>query len=234
MSRWLLPFERRVVWARRRRAIALALVGYLVVRVFDGVIYRALDVGYNKLEPDVARQRIASKDWYEFLRAAGYWPTWGVLALAIGLARMTPAGADAGMERAHAASRLTAVRLALAPAVAGLLAEAMKVLIGRQRPINNGVAEGAHVFKGLLERFTDPRNLGLPSSHVACAFGAAAAVWMLWGRAGWPVVLVAAGCGVTRMLTGAHFATDVYAGALVGIVGAMIVCPRKQPGLLLP
>lgn len=226
MRRYLFPFERRVVWGRRRRALVLVLVGYLVVRALDGVVYRALDVGYNKVEGPALRDRLAGKDWMEFFRAAGYWPTWLALALAVGLAGSKRGG---GSERTRAA-----MGLALAPALAGLLAEVMKVVIGRQRPIGNGVAEGAHVFKGFIERFTDPGNLALPSSHVACAFGGAAAAWMFWGRAGWVAVVLASGCGLSRMLLGAHFATDVYAGAIVGVVAARVVCGVPQRGVLLP
>jgi membrane-associated phospholipid phosphatase len=48
------------------------------------------------------------------------------------------------------------------------------------------------------------------------AFGAATALARLFPRAKWVWFLLAAGCGATRILSRAHFLSDVMLGSLMG------------------
>jgi len=111
-------------------------------------------------------------------------------------------------------------------ALAGGLAELLKLVIGRERPVRDFIIQNdAHyVWRPLFQGFADGSNLGLPSSHVATAFGGATMLAILIHRKAPPLVWIAfalaAACAVSRVFTGAHFATDVLAGAFVGYLGA--------------
>ena len=115
--------------------------------------------------------------------------------------------------------------------LAGAAAEILKPLVGRIRPM---FTDGRHLFRHVTGLTDDQISYGMASSHAAVAFGAAFAILFVYGGPGWVALAVAAGCGVTRMMTGAHFATDVYIAAVLGYAFARVVCPREREGLLLP
>jgi undecaprenyl-diphosphatase len=100
------------------------------------------------------------------------------------------------------------------------LAELLKLVMRRHRP--SPVNDGQHVYDWFGPH-VEGRGLGLASSHTAVAFGAAAILWMWSPRAGVLAGLLACGCAMTRMFAGAHFLSDVYAGAVLGWLGATIV-----------
>lgn len=161
------------------------------------------------------REKVEHRDWYQFLRAVGYWPTWIALWLAITLAAAPRTWFDR--------QRLP---ILLAPGLAGLAAELLKLIFARQRPINNGVADGEYVYRGLFSGFLDGHNLGLPSSHAAVAAAGAFAL-IAWRPRLWPVaLLLMLGCMATRVISGAHFLSDV---ALAGIA-AWTICRLLRPG----
>lgn len=149
------------------------------------------------------------KDWNRLLRVLGFVPTWLLVAGALLLAHRARdwtvrGGPQAGL-------------IAAGAALGGLVAEIGKLLLRRQRPDDSG---GAYVFVPFDQNTWDTGDLGLPSSHAGVAFGAAFAVMMLWPRAGWLVVITAVGCGLTRVMSGRHFVSDVIGGAPAGFLGA--------------
>ncbi|MFT5422791.1 MAG: membrane-associated phospholipid phosphatase [Phycisphaerales bacterium] len=117
-----------------------------------------------------------------------------------------------------------------AAALAGGLAELGKLLFGRYRPSANFelVNDGHYTFRPLFADFTadffSATNLGFPSSHAATAFGGATMLGILIHRKSPALVrvafILAAACAASRVFTGAHFATDVLAGAFVGYLAA--------------
>ncbi len=114
------------------------------------------------------------------------------------------------------------VLVIVAPLIAGALAELAKLVVSRERPVRGDAIqnEGAYVWKGLFQGFADSSNLGMPSSHAAVAFGGAAMLGVLFPPIRWLMLALAAGCGLTRMLSGAHFASDVVVGAGLGVLTA--------------
>lgn len=113
-----------------------------------------------------------------------------------------------------------AVFLFAPPAVAGLAAEILKVLVRRMRPEH---ADGFYRFKPLAEStslfspdFWNATGLSMASSHAAVAFGGALAAGILWPRARWWLLALAALTAFSRILVGAHFVSDVYVGATLG------------------
>lgn len=172
---------------------------------------------------------VEGKDWYRMLRIAGYLPTWLVVGAIVLAADAAAARREArsGVPRERAPTWWSrGVLLILAPALGGLAAELLKVLFGRRRPIDNAVADGVYVWDGpfpTLRHLADGYHggYGLPSSHAGVAFAAACIIGRLWPGACLPAFALAVGCGITRLLAGAHFASDVYVGAVAGYAVAL-------------
>jgi membrane-associated phospholipid phosphatase len=206
----------------RTRAIIVAaalVAGFVVLTLLDGRIYRAID-------PSLAsREWLDTQLWYLVLRHTGSLWTWlvvGVGLIALDLYRRSKPRATP----TPLAAWRRGVFVACSAGAAGLAAELLKLVIARERPatiraLDDGtealVYQG-YQFRGLFAGFVDGSNLGLPSSHAATAAGGAFAIALLAPRVGLLAVALAVGCGISRLLTGAHFATDVYAGLAVGLI----------------
>jgi len=103
---------------------------------------------------------------------------------------------------------------------AGLWAEVLKMVVRRHRP--SDVNNGTYVY----DWFSGPvaeRGLGLASSHAGVAFGAAFIILLLSPGAGIVAILLAIGCSMTRMFSGAHFASDVYVAMVIAWAWAKLV-----------
>jgi membrane-associated phospholipid phosphatase len=212
---------------RANRAIAIAgalLAGFIVVSLFDGAVYRAVGATTE------SRARLDSAWWYQVLRQSGSIVPWLVIGLGL-----------LGWDRLHRgrgpwqAPALRGPYIAASAGAAGLGAELLKLLIGRERPATIQIVDGVEAlvyqgyhFRGLFSGFADGSNLGLPSSHAATAAGGAFAAAMLCPRVWpwawlwvWPLAVgIAGGCAVSRVLTGAHFASDAYGGIVLGLLAA--------------
>lgn len=168
--------------------------------------------------------RLGRRDWYRLGRVMGYLPTWLALAAALVLVdaarvRANPilaAPQSTGL-RPPRPLRAGACRAALAAALAGMLAEILKLVVGRERPDGFG-----YTFRPLFDGFRDGSNLGFPSSHAAVAFGAACALGRAFPGCGSVVIPLAVLCGVGRLQAGDHALSDVVAGACVGWLGARL------------
>jgi membrane-associated phospholipid phosphatase len=106
-----------------------------------------------------------------------------------------------------------------AVAVSNLVTEVLKYCIGRGRPFVGGEANAFHFshFAG------DPAYYSFPSGHATTAFALAFAVSVIWPKARFAMAVYAVVIVATRLVLVAHHPSDVVAGALVGIVGAMFV-----------
>ncbi|QOZ09754.1 phosphatase PAP2 family protein [Bradyrhizobium sp. CCBAU 51765] len=105
----------------------------------------------------------------------------------------------------------------LSVAVSALVAEILKYLIGRGRPFVGGKANPFNFvpFEGT------GAYASLPSGHAVAAFALAFAVSALWPRLRVFMFTYAIVILLTRLVLLAHHPSDVVAGALVGMVGAM-------------
>lgn len=202
--RWLSLSEQRLQRRRRLRAILAVTVAFLFATLFDRDIWNATRISGE----DFANLRI--KDWYQCLRQFGFLPLWAIVALFIALA-------DFQTKRPRWAAR--GGLIILSAALSGLFAEAILGILMRQRP----GADGLYWFSWLNEGLSRGPGHGFPSSHVAVAFGAAWMICRLWPLAGILALVLASGCALTRMLAGAHFASDAYGGALVGWLSAALL-----------
>jgi membrane-associated phospholipid phosphatase len=106
-----------------------------------------------------------------------------------------------------------------AVAVPTLVTEVLKYSVGRGRPFVGGEANAFHFshFAG------NPAYYSFPSGHATTAFALAFAVSVVWPQARVAMAVYAIVIAATRLVLVAHHPSDVVAGALVGIVGAMFV-----------
>jgi membrane-associated phospholipid phosphatase len=104
----------------------------------------------------------------------------------------------------------------LVPVLAG---ELIKWMVGRGRPFLGGEANAfnfSHFAGG--EAYAS-----FPSGHATTAFALAFAVSALWPQTRVAMLIYALIVCATRLVLLAHHPSDVVAGALVGVIGAMVV-----------
>ena len=106
-----------------------------------------------------------------------------------------------------------------AVAFSNLVTEVLKYCIGRGRPFVGGEANVFHFshFAG------NPAYYSFPSGHATTAFALALAVSAVWPQARVAMAIYALIIAASRLVLLAHHPSDVVAGAMVGIVGAMFV-----------
>jgi len=149
---------------------------------------------------------LSGADWHRALRVAGFLPVWIAIGAALSL---------------HQRRQTLGIAVVLSAGLSGLIAEIGKLLIRRGRP---GEAVG-YVFHPLPEDLSTA-GLGMPSSHTAVAFGGAFLLARLYPKTAPVVLLWAGGCGLTRMLDGAHFLSDVVAAVGLAWLTARAVASR--------
>jgi membrane-associated phospholipid phosphatase len=100
-----------------------------------------------------------------------------------------------------------------------LTGEVIKWIVGRGRPFVGGEANAfnfAH-FAG-TEAYAS-----FPSGHAITSFALAFAVSAIWPQARLVMIVYAVLIALSRLVLLAHHPSDVVAGGLVGVVGAMVV-----------
>lgn len=164
------------------------------------VIALAATVGAHLLDPwawqHLRYAEVYERDWGRAFRVMGYLPIWLLLSAALWL---------------HAGDRRRAAWLAFTPALGGLLAEVIKLVIRRERPNLHG---GEYVFRPFADQFMSSKAMGAPSSHALVAFAAAWLLCRYYPRASVVWLTLATGCALTRVLAGAHFLSDVVIAAV--------------------
>ncbi|HEX9109249.1 MAG TPA: phosphatase PAP2 family protein [Longimicrobiales bacterium] len=159
-------------------------------------------------------------DWGRMLRTMGFLPFWLAGALALWLHdRARPGQATSGGLTGDAArgapgrrGSAGALLLALAPTLAGVAGELLKLVIRRERPWAHA---GDYVFRSFSDHPLSSGGLAMPSSHSVVAFGAAFALARLFPRTAPVWYVLATGCALTRVAARAHFLSDVTLGALL-------------------
>jgi membrane-associated phospholipid phosphatase len=105
----------------------------------------------------------------------------------------------------------------LAVLVPSLIGEVLKWVIGRGRPfVGDSVFNFRHF--GGSEAFAS-----FPSGHTNTAFALAFAVSALWPKARPWMLAYAVAIALSRLVLLAHHTSDVVAGGLLGVIGAMAV-----------
>jgi membrane-associated phospholipid phosphatase len=107
----------------------------------------------------------------------------------------------------------------LAVLVPILFGDVVKWIVGRGRPFVGGKADAFN-----FEHFAGTEAYAsFPSGHSITAFALAFAIASIWPRARVAMAIYAVLIALTRLVLLAHHPSDVVAGALVGVVGAMLV-----------
>lgn len=109
--------------------------------------------------------------------------------------------------------------LFLAIGVPGLFVTIVKRMIGRARPM-----VGGHLDPLLFSPFKwTAAYASLPSGHATTAFSVLVAFGSLFPRRRTEILIYTGLIALSRMVVNAHYPSDVFAGAVVGTVGALMV-----------
>jgi membrane-associated phospholipid phosphatase len=140
----------------------------------------------------------------------------GILLIAVAIA----APALRGIQRSLMLGLGTRLQfLFCAVAVSSLVTEVIKWCVGRGRPFVGGEA---NVFN--FSHFAGtPAYSSFPSGHATTAFALALAVSAVWPQARTVMAVYALAIAATRLVLLAHHPSDVVAGALIGVIGALFV-----------
>ncbi|HEU4661523.1 MAG TPA: phosphatase PAP2 family protein [Pseudolabrys sp.] len=204
--------SRRLPWRRNGVVIAVAVsatVFALVLVLADGPTIRAVrEVPSSMLWPFFQITRFGKSGWF-------LWP--------LGIAFLLLAAVPSRLPRQFRLVRaMLAVRIGFlfaAIAVPGLAAAILKGMIGRARPFVGGVADPF-----LFHPFNfHAAYESLPSGHTTTAFSALVAIGSVWPQARPVMWIYALLIALSRIMVLAHHPSDVFAGAVVGAAGALIV-----------
>lgn len=117
----------------------------------------------------------------------------------------------------HCRRRL-AMRIAACAAFSGLAASVLKVWIGRVRPNAGHLPWPSGFWLRLGEGPFDYVTKSFPSGHAATAVGLAVGLTWLFPRGRWLFAALALLTAVQRLQSGAHYLSDVLAGAALALL----------------
>ena len=208
------PERRKPLWPVKGWIIVAAVAAVLAV-VGSMFVLDAYAIGETRLLPKWVRFVF---EWITWFGNSGWylWPT-GILLLII--AASPSARLTRFSQGVLAAIAVRAGFIFLAIGVPALFVTIIKRFIGRARPY--------------VWQTTDPFSYSpfiwkasyasLPSGHATNAFALAIAIGALWPGMRLPMWIFAVAIAVSRVVVTAHFPSDVLAGAVIGVMGALAV-----------
>ena len=204
--------------AEARRALAQRWIGVAALTALAiGILMFAVDVATIKQMP---ARGTASLWWLRIFTDFGKstYVLWTLAGLLIAILLVLPLLSDVSRSILIAFDvRIQYLFFAVLFAV--LCGELLKYIIGRSRPFVGGDANAFYYqhFAG------NPAFESLPSGHATTAFALAFAVSAVWRQMTLFMFVFAVLICISRVVLLAHHPSDVVAGALTGIIGAMIV-----------
>lgn len=196
--------------------------------VRPAIVWLAVFVLANALDRPVYRLLLApgtrDDDFTQVFRQLGYLPTWIIIAGLLWIldAQRPPMPRGLAATPPPRPAHHRAGLVILAAALAGLAANILKPVIGRLRPDENGLASFAPRPEFLWAQAGE-HGFGLPSGHTSVAFAACGMLALLVPVWRVPMLALATGCALTRLLAGAHALSDTVAGAGLGLAIAWIL-----------
>jgi len=205
--------------ARRAEAARRLARHTLLMSTILGVAIVALMVGFDAREIGLMPPRGTASLWPVRILTDFGKDTYVLWILALMLVAVAfVAAALRGTSQARVLSLGLRVQFlffaVLVPLIPG---EILKWIVGRGRPFVGGQANPYNfvTFNG-AEAYAS-----FPSAHAITGFALAFAVSAIWPRARGVMIAYALLIGFTRLVLLAHHPSDVVAGALIGVVGAM-------------
>lgn len=199
--------------ALARRWLALATLTAILI----GSLMFAADVAAIKLMPARGTASLWPIRHFTDLAKSEYvmWALAGVLIIILLLLPRL-----SGLSRSHLIAFGVRVQYVFFSVVfAVLCTEILKHIIGRSRPFVGGEANAFY-----FEHFSgSPAFASLPSGHATTAFALAFAVSAVWQRIAPVMFVYAILICISRVILLAHHPSDVVAGALMGVIGAMFI-----------
>ena len=105
--------------------------------------------------------------------------------------------------------------LAISMAASGIVVDILKIILGRTRPKLLFGSSSAYDFGGLGWQAD---HWSFPSGHTATFVALMTALWILWPRHVLFYLFAAAIVSLSRVAVGAHYLSDVLAGALIAVL----------------
>jgi membrane-associated phospholipid phosphatase len=112
---------------------------------------------------------------------------------------------------------------------ADLTGSLLKMVVARARPDHAG--PNTHLVFHPFHGFARDAAVSFPSGEATAAFALATAVTLMYPRLRWPCYLLAAGVCAARLTSGAHYLSDVAAGAMIGTLVTRTLFPLLEPRL---
>jgi membrane-associated phospholipid phosphatase len=214
----------RPVRVSERRSPRLGLLGLRELAIMAGIavavlafLMMTIDAAAIRGVGNVPRWVVSVFDDITDFGKSG-WFLWPLGILFLMLAALPPVLTPVS-QRVLATIMVRVGFLFTAIAVPGLFVTIVKRMIGRARPFVGGSLDPF-----LYSPFAwVPAYAGMPSGHATTAFAALVAFGTLWPRARTILLVYALLIAVSRPMVIAHYPSDVLAGAMVGIAGAMMV-----------
>jgi membrane-associated phospholipid phosphatase len=201
-------------WMPPLRQLAVAAAIFVAVFMFGMIFVDAAAIRA------VARLPRWIVDFFDAITDYGKsgWFLWPLGILYLALAAL-PLGLTRMSQHVLAAVMVRIGFLFAAIAVPGVFTNIVKHIFGRARP---GV--GGSIDPALFSPFSWPAAYaGLPSGHATTAFSVLVAVGSIFPRARTALLIYALAISASRIVVTAHYPTDVLGGALVGVVGVLMV-----------
>jgi membrane-associated phospholipid phosphatase len=197
----------------RRQAVLLAAIGGVVIVALMAT-FDAIEIGMMppRGTPSLWPVRIVTdfgKDDYVL---------WLLAAALIAIGLVVPL--RRGVSRTRLLHVGTQVQyLFFAVLIPVLMGQLIKWAVGRGRPFVGGKANAFNFapFNGTEAYFS------LPSSHAVTSFALAFAVAAIWPKTRIAMAVYALAIAASRLVLLAHHPSDVVAGGLLGVIGAMAV-----------
>jgi lipid A 4'-phosphatase len=196
------------------RAALAAIAAMIVIALSIIVIDRPVALFFHARDPDL-------RALFDLTGRLGL--TYGYLtAFGLAFVGLHWGGRASRLRRfAHSMRTFSAIPafLFLSIAASGIIVDLLKFIFGRPRP-KLLFSSGAYDFAWLGLR---PDHWSFPSGHSATIAALMTALWLLWPQHILFYALVAMIVALSRVVVGAHYVSDVFAGGLVAVLATRSV-----------